>query len=101
MESQHNRVYGGKYYAHSLRRGVARYLGTLRYYRLIKKQRDTRILVILHLFYMDAWKEIHEYLKNLSPYNYSLVVTCMEGCYDDDTLTTIKEFKPDTKIIKC
>lgn len=101
MESQSNRVYGGKYYAHSLRRGIARHLGRLRHYRLIKKQKDTRILVILHLFYMDAWKEICEYLKNLSPYNYSLIVTCMEGCYDDDTLSSIKVFKPETTIIKC
>lgn len=101
MEIKSNKVYGGKYYAHSLRRGIARYMGEIWYYRLIKKQKDTHILVILHLFYMDAWKEICEYLKNLSPYNYSLIVTCMEGCYDEDTLTTIKVFKPDAKIIKC
>lgn len=101
MELQHNRIYGGKFYAHSLRRGIIRYLGKLRYRRLINKQKDTRILVILHLFYMDAWKEICEYLKNLSPYNYSLIVTCMEGCYDDDILSSIMSFKPETTIIKC
>lgn len=101
MESQSGKIYGGKYYAHSHRRSIARLCGQLWYYRLIKKQRDTRLLVILHLFYMDAWKEICEYLKNLSPYNYSLIVTCMEGCYDDDTLSSIKVFKPSAIIIKC
>ena len=101
METQSNRIYGGKYYAHSFRRGIARYLGRVRYHYLIKKHKNTRILVVLHLFYMDAWKEICEYLKNLSPYNYSLVVTCMEGCYDDETLSSILVFKPETLIIKC
>lgn len=101
MNGVHNRIFGGKYYAHSMRRGIVRYMGKLRYSHLIKRQKDTRILVILHLFYMDAWKEIREYLKNLSPYNYSLIVTCMEGCYDDDTLSSIKAFKPEAIIIKC
>lgn len=91
----------GKYYAHSFRRGFTRLMGRLWYSRLIKKQKNTRILVILHLFYMDAWKEICEYLKNLAPYNYTLIVTCMEGCYDEDTLSDIRSFKPETKIVKC
>ncbi len=101
MESISGRIFGGDYYAHSTRRSIARFFGIIRYYHIIKKQKDTRILVILHLFYMDAWKEICEYLKNLSPYNYSLVVTCMEGCYVESTLTAITKFKPETKIIKC
>jgi hypothetical protein len=101
MESQSHKLYGGKYYAHSKKRGLMRKLGQLSYCHLIKRQKDTRILVILHLFYMDAWKEIREYLKNLSPYNYSLIVTCMEGCYDDGILSSIKAFKPETTIIKC
>jgi hypothetical protein len=101
MESNNNKVFGGKYYAHSLRRGFTRLMGKLWYFHLIKKQKNTRILVVLHLFYMDAWKEICEYLKNLSPYRYSLIVTCMEGCYDEETLTNIEFFKPDVKILKC
>ena len=83
MKSQFNKVYGGKYYSHSSRRGIIRKIGYFRYSRLIKRQKDTRILVILHLFYMDAWREIRVYLKNLSPYIYLLIVTCMKGCYDD------------------
>lgn len=101
MESISGSIFGGKYYAHSRRRRVARFFSTIRYNHIIKKQKDVRILVILHLFYMDAWKEICEYLKNLSPYNYSLIVTCMEGCYEEDTLASVKSFKPDVKIIKC
>ncbi len=101
MESQSHKLYGGKYYAHSKKRGLMRKLGQLSYCHLIKRQKDTRILVILHLFYMDAWKEIREYLKNLSPYNYYLIMTCMNGFYDEDTLISVQAFKPDTKIIKC
>lgn len=101
MESQSHKLYGGKYYAHSKKRGLMRQLGQLRYHYLIKKQKDTRILVILHLFYMDSWKEIREYLKNLSPYKYSLIVTCMNGFYDEETLVSVLAFKPDAKIIKC
>ena len=94
------KVYGGNYHAHNILRNIKRRLGQLYYYRLLRKQRNTRILVVLHLFYMDAWKEICEYLKNLSPYNYTLIVTYMDGCYDDETLKSVKVFKPETHFIK-
>ena len=50
---------------------------------------------------MSAWAEIKEYLKNLSPYNYSLVVTCSNDFFDEDTLSQIMTFKQDAKIIRC
>lgn len=101
MGTDSHSIYGGRYFAHSLKRNISRKIGRLKYHQLIEKQKDTRILVILHLFYMDAWKEVCEYLKNLSPYNYSLIVTCMEGYYDEKTLNSVKTFNPQATIIKC
>lgn len=90
----------GKYYAHSFRRGIRRLIGRLYHNRTIRRHKDTRILVILHLFYMPAWAEIKEYLKNLSPYNYSLVVTYTDGFSDEVTLSQVRRFKNDAKIIR-
>ena len=100
MACNSQKIYGGNYYAHSFIRNIKRRLGQLYYSRLIRRQNGTRILVVLHLFYMDAWKEICEYLKNLSPYNYTLIVTFMDGCYDEETLEAVKAFKPETHFIK-
>lgn len=91
----------GHYHAHNFKRSVFRFLGRYYHFQTIKRNRNTRILVILHLFYMSAWPEIREYLKNLSPYNYSLIVTCTNGFYDEDTLSQIIAFKEDSKIIRC
>ena len=91
----------GKYYALKLRRALLRFFGRIVHCRTIRHHRDTRILVVLHLFYMPAWVEIQEYLKNLSPYKYSLIVTCMNGFYDENTLSRIRQFKKDTTIIRC
>ncbi len=91
----------GKYYAHSFGRALLRFCGRIVHFRLVRRHKDTRILVILHLFYMPSWVEIREYLKNLSPYNYSLIVTCMEGFYEEDTLSQVQQFKKDARIIRC
>ena len=46
---------------------------------LIRKKSDVRIAVILHLFYMESWKEIKLYLDFLKPYKTDLYVTYVEG----------------------
>lgn len=91
----------GRYYAHKYKRSMMRFFGKLFHYRLVRRNQNARVLVILHLFYMPAWAEIREYLKNLSPYNYSLIVTCMQGFYDEEVLTQISDFKKDTMIFRC
>ena len=65
---------------------------------LYKKNKNARILVCLHLFYMHEWDVIREYLDNLSCYNYDLIVTCVEGMYDEETLDKVREYKPDVQI---
>lgn len=91
----------GKYYAHRLRRTLLRFIGKVYHHRLVSRNKNTRILVVLHLFYMPSWVEIQEYLKNLSPYKYTLLVTCMDGHYDEESLSQVLQFKKDARIIRC
>ena len=47
----------------------------LRDRKIVHRNRKTRILVHLHLFYPELWDAIASYLRNLDPYGYRLVVT--------------------------
>lgn len=42
---------------------------------LIEKNITCRVLIILHLYYLEEWDEIREYLKSLTCYPYKLVIT--------------------------
>lgn len=65
----------------------------------IKKNKNKKILVILHLFYINAFKEIKYYLQNLSCYKYDLVISYVEN-YDYGTLfKEIKRFKKDVVFV--
>ena len=66
--------------------------GKIVFARSIKRNKDTKILVVLHLFYMDSWPYIKRYLENLSPYNYDLVVTYTTGYYDPLVLDDVRKF---------
>ena len=68
---------------------------------LIAKNRDCRILVILHLFYDTAWPIIRKYLENLSCYHADLIVTVTEGCVREKTLREIRMHYPGVRIITC
>lgn len=94
-------IYEGDYYSLKKRRFILRYLGRILNFFKIKKNKNSKILVVLHMFYMKSTEEIIEYLKNLSCYNYDLIVTYMDGYYDMEYLNKFKEFKKDTKLIKC
>lgn len=89
------------YRTYSLIRGVKRKKELDNNKYLVEKNKDSRILVILHLFYPKSWKEICEYLKNLSCYNYELIVTTTKGMVSDDILQEVKNFKSDVTIIEC
>lgn len=69
-------IYINKYHSLKTIRKIQRKIYSMRDYTLIKKNKKSRILVILHLFYLESLEEIIEYLKNLSPYQWDLVVTC-------------------------
>lgn len=88
----------GGYFPLSEKRAKARRKGLEKYRDLVEKNKNARILVILHLFYMSAWKEIKEYLKNLDAYGYDLVVTHTDAIVDDEVLEDIRRCKPDVRI---
>ena len=67
-----------------------RALGRKFYREKIAQNRGARVLVCLHLFYEDAWPLISEYLENLAPYSYDLLVTCVEGALSQETLDAVK-----------
>lgn len=90
----------GNYRAYRLVRNIKRKLGLFFCSEMIKKNKNAKILVILHLFYMHSWKEIKEYLRNLDVYNYKLIVTYTSDSADDNVLKDITRYKPDTVLKK-
>lgn len=82
---------------------LERWWGNLRYKKAISRNKDARILVCLHLFYLDSWSLISTYLNNLGKYKYDLVVSYVEGMHNEeklaDTINAIRAFKKDTKIL--
>ena len=68
----------GKYYSHRVRRAVLRNIYRVRDRKLIQENSSARILVCIQLFYPHAWKEIREYIKNLSPYHFDLLITYVD-----------------------
>lgn len=77
--------------------GIKAACGRALYGRCIKRNKDGRILVVLHLYYMDAWPSIKRYLENLAPYRYDLVVTYVTGHYDPGVLEEVRAFKNDVR----
>lgn len=59
-----------------------------------KRKDNPKILVCLHLYYMESWGMIHRYLKNLKPYNHDLIVSYTLTNYNEKTLNKIKEAYP-------
>lgn len=91
----------GVYYSHKVGRFILRNISFLVNSPMIIKNKDCRILVIVHLFYMKSVDEILEYLKNLKGYKYDLVITYIDGMYNQSDLDKIAKFKPETEFRKC
>lgn len=89
------------YHAHSLFRTILRNKNIKKNKQLIEKNKNTKILVIIHLFYPKSWKEIREYLNNLSCYDYDLIITTTIGMIPSTTLENIRKFKSSVRIIEC
>ena len=92
-------IYEGDYYNYSVSRGFKRIISNITHFPFIIKNHNKKILVCLHLFYYYSFDEIKEYLKNLNCYNYDLIVTIVEECYDEELKEKILKFKKDTKIM--
>lgn len=67
----------------------------------IKKYENVRILVCLHLFYADAWKEVSDYLKRLNPYSMDLKISYAEYLQGNPILDVIKNEYPNAELILC
>ena len=68
---------------------------------MIDRNRKTRILVALHLFYDNAWPVIAEYLGNLAPYGFDLVVTYPGRRISEKTLRDVTARFPRARVIQC
>lgn len=89
------------YTPHNITCKITGHIGKMSMHKLIKKNKQAKILVCLHLYYTQSFSEIKLYLNNLSSYNYDLCITYTEGMLDSNTYKDIIKFKQNTKIFPC
>ncbi|MDR0350569.1 MAG: hypothetical protein LBH64_03350 [Coriobacteriales bacterium] len=87
------------YKALRIRRALTRWWGRRACAQSIRENKDARILVVLHLFYEASWVELREYLKNLSPYNYDLIISYCDGFLSEKVLAAVRRFKPGVTLV--
>ena len=87
------------YYRHKLPRAAERKYNAAKNEKLIRKNKDRRILVVLHLFYPESWKEIREYLLNFSGYTWDLCVTYPDMIEDRIDKEDILALNPGTTFL--
>lgn len=87
-----------RYRAHPVRRGIRRRFFEIADHRKIRRNKDARILVVAHIYYEDSLDEILEYLKNLRPYTWDLVVTTTAERDTARIEERVHRFKPDAEI---
>ena len=85
------------YYSRSLIRSAARSAGQKKYSDLMEKNKNKKILVILHLFYPESWMEIREYLLNLKGYTWDLCVTYPDHLEGKLPVDSIRRINPGTR----
>lgn len=78
---------------------IPRYIGRICNLPTILKNRNRKMLVIYHMYYVSSFKEIKSYIKNLSCYNYDLYITYNKNNYDQKILDDIKKFKENAHLI--
>jgi len=54
---------------------------------------NSKIAVLVHLFYTDMWETICEYLNNLEDYEYDLYVNLVDEYYDSSIYEKINSYK--------
>ena len=88
------------YYSHRHLRTAERKIAALKNSALIKKNKDRRILVVLHLFYPESWKELREYLLNFTGYNWDLYITYPDMIADRIDREDILRLNPGTTFLQ-
>ncbi len=91
----------GTYHSYKITRWLKRKLARFCCHSYIKKNKNKKILVILHLFYTNSFKEIKEYLKNLDCYNYDLTVTYIKNSDASLVFEELKQYKKDVRLVEC
>ncbi len=86
-----------RYKSHKILRGIQRKIFFRK--KLVQKNKECRCLVLLHLYYDQSWEEIYEYLKNLTPYRFDLIITATRGQIQPETIESIKTLSPKAQII--
>ncbi len=81
-------------------RGIRRSLGRLVCQNMVNRNRNARILVCLQMFYPHSWSEIKEYLKNLAPYSYDLIITYQDFGGFDEMIADVRIFHPNATFIE-
>ncbi len=89
----------GRYRPLKLLRGVRRVFGRIVCHTMIRRNRNARILVCLQMFYPHSWPEIQEYLKNLGPYSYTLLIAYQDFGGFDEMIEQVRAFHADTLFI--
>lgn len=87
----------GKYKTHPLMI-IPRTFWNFMYRQQIKNRKVSKkkIAVVLHLFYLDSWREIKSFLKNLEKYDYDLYITADMNRVPDSVKDKIQSFKSGT-----
>ena len=87
------------YLERRLDRSLRRQLGRVLHHGAIARNADARVLVILHMFYPGAVREICQYLRNLEPYDPDLVVSYVPESCPVEALTPIVEAFPSARLV--
>ncbi len=99
---QHYPLYPGyaenHYHAYRVPRALLRGFSGMVFRRKIKRNRDTRLLVMAHIHYPEAVEEMLEYLKNLRAYPFDLVVTTTEGENSGAVRKAVLQFREDAEV---
>lgn len=79
---------------------ISRIVGRKNNKKIIDENKQNKFLVILHIYYLEAWKEIKEYLNNLSCYDFDLYVTFIKNPHWETVKKAISDFKWDTIFVE-
>ena len=60
---------------------------------------NSKIAVLIHLFYTDMWDTVTTYLDNLGDYEYDLHINLVDGFYEPHIMDKINEYKEANVII--
>ena len=100
---QHRLLYPGMlenhYHRYAFPRAVQRGFFRLLHCRAIVRNRAARLLVIVHIYYEESTGEILEYLKNLRPYSFDLVVTTTEDRNTELIRRSVLAFREDASFL--